>query len=755
MKALLFPGQGVQHVGMGADLFARYPKEVATADDILGYSVQVLCLQDPERRLQDTRYAQPAIHIVNCLSFMKWTEAGGQVPAWVAGHSLGEFAALFAAGVFGFADGVRIVKRRAELMAQANGGGMVAVLGLSQRSIEHVLERASLTTIDIANFNTSTQIVISGPREDVVRAVPLLKAAGAADAVVLRVSAAFHSRYMEVPASEFAHFLREFRWARPAVPVVSNVTARPYGDGEVGTLLARQIVSPVRWLESIRFLIAQPGVEPQPVGPGTVVDGMLKAIQREALTPDAAEATAPVPLRSAAAPAIPDDGAQCLGAASFRAAHGVRLAYAAGAMYKGIASVPLVVRMARAGLLSFYGAGGQPLDTVAEALVALRQELGPDAPFGMNLLASPNSPGLERRTVDLYLAHGVRLVEAAAYTQITPALVKYRLAGLAMEAGGLVARHRVLAKVSHPGVAEAFMRPAPQSLVQQLLASGEISADQAAWSQGLPIADDVCAEADSGGHTDGKSPFVLLPSVIFLRDRVSRELRLERRVRVGAAGGIGTPQSAAAAFLMGADFVMTGSINQCTPEAGTSDAVKDLLMGIDVHDTTLCPSGDYFETGARIQVLRKGVFFPARAQRLFELYLQHQRLEDIAPAMRQQLEEKFFGRSIDAVYEEIRQHYGRADPEQIALAERNPRHRMALVFRWYFVRTSRLAREGDLHHKVNFQVHCGPALGAFNQWVRGGRFEHWRSRHVDEIADALMAGAAALLARPLAQADPR
>jgi trans-AT polyketide synthase/acyltransferase/oxidoreductase domain-containing protein len=186
-------------------------------------------------------------------------------------------------------------------------------------------------------------------------------------------------------------------------------------------------------------------------------------------------------------------------------------------------------------------------------------------------------------------------------------------------------------------------------------------------------------------------------------------------------------------------------------EAGTSDVVKDLLQHADAQDTDIVPAGDMFELGSKVQVFKKGLLFPARAKKLYELYRQFDSLEQIDAQTCTQLQTRYFKRSFAEVYEETKNYYLRFMPEVIERAERDPKHKMALIFRWYFVRTNRLALRGDQENKVDYQIHCGPALGAFNQWVKGTPLEDWRKRHVDDIAERLMAGAADFLDRRVRQ----
>lgn len=454
--------------------------------------------------------------------------------------------------------------------------------------------------------------------------------------------------------------------------------------------------------------------------------------------------------------------ADALGSAEFKSDYGLRYAYLAGAMYKGIASKDMVVALGRAGMLGFLGTGGMAIDAMEQCVLQIQSQLSHRQAFGLNLLCSIDRPELEEDTVDLMLRHGVRFAEAAAFMRITPSLVRYRLHGLARDANGdIQAPQRILAKVSRPEVATAFMQPPPLEIVRGLLAAGRITARQAELAAYIPMAEEICVESDSGGHTDQGVAFALLPAMFALRDTAMETYRYRNRIRIGAAGGIGTPHAAAGAFVMGADFVMTGSINQCTPEARTSDAVKDILQEINVQDTTYAPAGDMFELGARVQVVRRGLFFPARANKLYEVYQRSASIEDIDEATRRQIQDKFFQRSFDEVWSETRAYYARAFPDRLQEIERNPRQKMALIFKWYFVHTTRLAMQGVPGSKIDYQIHCGPALGAFNQWVKGTPLEPWRNRHVAEIGLHLMNGTAdllnqrfSLLCRPQAQHAP-
>ncbi|HWM07194.1 MAG TPA: ACP S-malonyltransferase, partial [Actinophytocola sp.] len=725
--AVLFPGQGSQSVGMAEDLFAEHGDLVAEADEILGYSIEELCLRDPRGELNRTEFTQPALFVANALHYRSWQrEHGGATPEFVAGHSLGEYNALWAAGAFDFGTGLRLVRRRGELMSTMDDGAMAAVVGLGADEVAKVLTEHGLAEVDIANINSPDQLVVSGPRETVLGAKAAFVDAGARF-LPLRVSGAFHSRHMAPARAEFAAYLSTVDIGSPTSPVIANVTGEPYPDGDIRPLLAEQLVRPVRWADALRHLRTHGVDRLTEVGPGTVLTKLV------------AKNAGPAPVHVAPAPGTN------LGSAEFRDTYGLRHAYVCGSMHRGIASTDLVVRAGRAGLLGFFGTGGLSLDEVDAAIGRINAGLRPGEPFGMSLPHSPVLPTLEDDLAALFLRREVRVVEASGFSRITPALARYRAAGLHRENGRLVAANRVIAKVSRPEVAEQFLSPAPEPVLRELRAAGVITAEQAELAAAVPVADDLCVAADSGGHTDRGQLVVLLPGILRLRDRLARPGR--PAVRVGAAGGLGTPAAVATAFLLGADFVVTGSVNLCTAEAGLSDVAKDMLIEMSPWDTDYAPAGDEFELGGQAQVLGRGVLYPARARRLRELYLRHDSLGALDRETRTVLQDRWFRRSFTDISTEVAGYFADA-PGELAKADRDPRHRMALVFRWYLGHTQRLAIEGDEERRVDFQVQCGPALGALNQWLAtGSTTRDWRDRHVDDLAARLLTEAAELVDR--------
>ncbi len=737
MKAWIFPGQGSQFVGMGAELFERYPDEVCAADEILGTSILQLCLDDPEGKLGDTRWTQPALYVVNALARRAKLDLGEPAPDAVAGHSLGEYNALLAADVFDFEDGLRLVSARGELLGRARDGGMAAVFGCGDEELSDLLADAGLGAVEIANFNSDRQLVVSGPRGAVDATVGLLAALGISCVPLGNVAAAFHSKAMAPFVAPFREVLATVRFRPPRLPVIANVTARPHEQSAIADLLARQLAEPVRWTESVRHLAALGMTTFEEVGPGQVLTKLVRSIRRPRFE---------VP-RSVTEVGPEAAAADRLGAASFRRAHRVRRPYVASALARGVSSKEWVVALAKAGTLGIFGAEGLDLATIERTLRAIRRELDGEV-FGASLAASPDDPATEDARIDLYLRSGVEVVEAIDFWTPSPALVRYRLRGLSRARdGSLRVRHRVVARVARRDAAEIFLAPPPESVVELLLGAGLVTAQEAALSRMIPLAEDVCLassfESGVGVGIDGLA--IGLPSLLRLRDAAVARFCFEVDVRIGLGEGIGTPEAAAAAFFLGADFVATGALNAATIEAATSDAAKDLLVAAGIEDAVLAPAAELFALGAKARVLGRGTLFPRRAERLVEVWRRHRAWAAIDEPTRRRIERESFGRSYEDALAAARRRYGTAETSggngEAGAAD------FELVVRWAFERASDLAREGDERERLNFQIPFDPALGAANEAFRGTPLESWRSRHVSELADRLLEGAVTFLER--------
>ncbi len=441
------------------------------------------------------------------------------------------------------------------------------------------------------------------------------------------------------------------------------------------------------------------------------------------------------------APALTMD---MLGDPTFCKTYGLRYAYCAGAMANGISSEEMVIVLGKAGLMGSFGAGGLSPSRIETAIQKIKAAL-PQGPFAFNLLNSPNEPMLEARVVELYLKHQIHVIEASAYLALTAPLVQYRVAGLSQGIHGeIMIGNRVIAKLSRLEMAQRFLEPAPADLLALLLQANKITPLQAELAKKVPMADDITVEADSGGHTDNRPLVCMLPAFIALRNQVQAIRQYLQPVRIGAAGGIGTPEAALAAFTLGAAYVVTGSINQPCLESGASEHTRNLLSQMEMSDVAMAPAGDMFEMGVKVQVLKRGTMYAMRAQKLSELYTRYSSWEDVPQAEREKIEKTVFKRDFESIWNDTVKFFMERDPRQVERGNANPKDKMALVFRWYLGLSSRWSVAGEKGREMDYQIWTGPSMGAFNNWVKATYLEAPQNRHVVDVAMHILRGCARL-----------
>ncbi len=742
MSTVVFPGQGAQHKGMGTELFEEFTDLTVIADQVLGYSIRDLCVEDAGNCLNLTQFTQPALYTVNAFHYFHHLKNHPK-PNVLAGHSLGEYCALLAAGAFDFKMGLKLVQKRGELMSQAQNGGMLAVIRTTQQQVEQILSQHQLDAIDVANYNSPSQLVLSGEAADVVLAQKAFDSEGVF-CIPLKVSGAFHSRLMKQAARAYQEFLSDFEFLPLKIPVIANVTGLPYHDDQIKTMLVQQLCSSVQWTNTVRYLMGVNQADVIEVGPGQVLSKLTEEIKNNAeplilSVPQATELIIEKPTTKAGSPIV-------LGSKSFLKEYGVKYPYVAGSMCHGISSDQLVIKMAQSGFLAFLGSVGLSLTATENLIKSCQKALQPNQSFGVNIHFSPNTLSHQQQLIDLCLRYQVNCIEVSGFDHISLDLIKYRAKGLSRSADQVIAKHKILLKTSKSESAEMFMQAAPKHMLNKLLADQLITEEQHELAQQVAVADDICVEGDSGWKTEQASTLVKLPEIIRLRNKYSQTY--SPMVRIGSSGGLGTPDAIAAVFMLGADFVLTGSINQCTVEANVSEHVKQLLTGLTSEDTCCVPAGDLFESGARAQVVRKGLYFPARAQKLYDLYRLNNGLDDLSHKEKQQIEQHFMHRSIETVLQEI---IDTESSQEIQKINENDKYKMAKVFKWYFEHAQKSTLNGQQQDQDNYQIYCGPALGAFNQWVSGTELESLQNRHVDDIALRLLSAAAEFF-KPEAQA---
>ncbi|MEL6134055.1 MAG: PfaD family polyunsaturated fatty acid/polyketide biosynthesis protein, partial [Bacteroidota bacterium] len=433
-----------------------------------------------------------------------------------------------------------------------------------------------------------------------------------------------------------------------------------------------------------------------------------------------------------------------LGDSTFCADYQLKYAYKTGAMANGIASADLVVAIGKAHLLGSFGAAGLVPERIEKEINTIQSQL-PTQTFAVNLIHSPVEAALESGAVKLLLEKGIKVVEASAFLALTEHIVHYRVAGLSQDAEGNVQiGNKVIAKISRKEVAAHFMQAAPDAMLESLLAQGKITPLQAQLAKRVPMCDDITVEADSGGHTDNRPLVALLPIIIQLRDEMQQKHQFAQKIRVGAAGGISTPASALAAFMMGAAYVVTGSVNQACVEAGTSEHVRKLLQTVASTDVMGAPASDMFEMGVELQVLKRGSMFGPRAKKLYEYYVRYNSIDEIPAEERAKLEKQVFRKPLEEIWQGCIEFFEKRDPSQIERAKGNPKRKMALIFRWYLGLSSNWANAGTPDRTLDYQIWCGPSMGAFNDWVKGTYLESYQNREAADVAEQIMQGAAYL-----------
>lgn len=440
----------------------------------------------------------------------------------------------------------------------------------------------------------------------------------------------------------------------------------------------------------------------------------------------------------------PAQSIKALGDQRFCQDYDIAYPYMAGSMANGIASVEFVKALANAGMLASFGAAGLSLAEIETAIKRLQASLG-DKTHCYNLIYSPNEKGHEDAVVDLYLKYGITLVETSAYMKLTSPVVRYRVKGIHKDIqGNIIVPNRIIAKASRVELASKWFSPPPEKLLNELLEQGVITQEEAELAQHIPMAQDLTVEADSGGHTDNRPAITLLPTMLSLRDQYQAKYDYEHSLRVGAAGGIATPASALGAFAMGAAYIVTGTVNQACKESGSSDVVREMLANAEQADVTMAPAVDMFEMGVKLQVLKRGTMFAMRGNKLYDIYKKYGSIEEISETEKASLEKTIFKMSLAEVWQKAEEFFTERDPRQIEKANKDPKHKMALIFRWYLGLSSRWANAGIADRQVDYQIWCGPAMGAFNEWTRDTFLSAAENRNAVTVAMNILFGAAVL-----------
>ncbi|MGM8225008.1 ACP S-malonyltransferase [Cellvibrio sp. ARAG 10.3] len=734
MNAYVFPGQGSQFVGMGKELFADFPDMVAIADDILGYSIESLCTQDKDKKLNQTQYTQPALYVVEALSYLKAVREGEQ-PDVVAGHSLGEYSALFAAGVFDFATGLKLVKRRGELMSTAKiDGGMAAVLNIDADRIANTLQKGNLHEIDVANFNKPTQTVIAGPKDQLAVAARLFERAGG-NFVPLNVSAPFHSRYMQPIQAEFSAYLQQFEFQPPRIPVLSNVTARPHEFNKIKEQLAQQISRSVLWTDTIRYLMSQGDFQYRELGPGDVLTKLISSILQQCEPLQHAVPLANYresdysdkPLSPSPSSSIhnmtPDTG-RVIGND-----HGLANFYQVQSNYVirplDYRQHELISELAKSGSLIFAALQHDAAIKDERAIDKISALSKRHPNLGVGVTADIIYPEREAVLIERLLDTDIQHFYIKHYFRISTALTKLRIkTALRKEQRGTL-----MAEVSSLEEARLFLRSPTKKMIEQLQSSGEITAQEATQALDINLVDAIVYNGD----------WRELQSLIQLRDNFFKtEISAQqKRPYIGSTGAIGSPVSIARAINCGADFVCAGDIFLCAQESVLDSTVKNLLRHADNSNFIQIPDADLFEFGCKASVINSQPDYIYAATNLYSLWKKESSLETLSDASKAFLETHFFTEGLERAWDNLVEQNRFFSREDITAANDNPRLKMTLLFKHYLKQmqqtlslpTDELDRE----------------IADLNQWFAKNGESPWNGRGAQGMVNHLVETAARMI----------
>jgi trans-AT polyketide synthase/acyltransferase/oxidoreductase domain-containing protein len=551
MKAFLFPGQGSQRKGMGADLFSKYPEYVKKADEILGYSIEELCMSDAENRLNYTAYTQPAIFVVSVLTYLDELKTAGR-PDFVAGHSIGEYTALFAAEVFDFETGLRIVQKRAELMSKAEGGGLAAVIGLSQDEVEARIQVSNLPGIEIANINSPTQIVI-GSRAETIQEFVKFSDGQSGRVVPLRVSGAFHTSYMREAQGAFHDFLDAITFRAPLIPVISNYTAQPHNLNDMPINLANHLANRVRWTQCIENM-ARAGVE------------TFTEIGSKILTPmvnDIRDHLAKQSHHYSSEPIHQTETLSTTETPAFCTSFGFKKPMVVGSTGYGAAGVELISNLSRDGILSFLDTYRLSLTAIESALKLLSADPELAGKYGVSLTFNPDSADFDESLIVLCLRYAVRFVEVRGYFEPTAALLRYRSEGGVDDKDR--PNNRIILRVTESDTVTPFLDPLAIATSEKTSESNPINE--------IPLIDAICVDTKSWRSTSVNDLAAFQEVLEQCQNQNSGRLPFGK-IFVGLSGHSVTQKPIETTLANGADFALISSVFLLAEEALLDDSIK-------------------------------------------------------------------------------------------------------------------------------------------------------------------------------------
>jgi malonyl CoA-acyl carrier protein transacylase len=583
MKALVFPGQGVQHKGMGKLLFARYPELVSLADKTLGYSITSLCLEDPLNELNLTSFTQPAIYVVSYLNYLAAVEEGVSYE-FLLGHSVGEYTALAAANVFDFETGLKIVQKRASIMAQAEDGGLVAVIGLSERQVVDIILESNLQGIEIANINSPNQIVVGGFNNTLKSFVSYCSDKGVR-AIKLKVSGAFHTSHMEQAREQFLIFLEQCEFRKPSIKVIANLTGQPHQYQEFPETLSQHIASPVQWVNCIEYLLSCTVDDFIELGTPAILTPMITDIRSHySGTRILEEQSKKV---SSNRGTIKSELALNQTGKNFCRRFECLRPFVIGSLGNGAVGLELISSIAPSGELGILDTEGVDFDTLDKILAQLSANKATQGKFGVALTTNPNGIEDQNQQLKLFQKHKVSCIEVSGQSIPSAAISSFR-----EESKG---RIRILARVNGIDAAKAFLK----------------------------VADAICVDISTSDSSNEPSIIPVLEVLNHINALIDDQV-LQSKPLIGVGGVAGSPYMVDAMLALGADFIVGGSAFLTTHQACVVPEVKAMLKQVGYQQYQAVPDWQFpeFSTSSFCYVLDEMV--ANQASEFQQLYLNPQ-----------------------------------------------------------------------------------------------------------------------------------
>lgn len=532
MKAFIFPGQGSQTKGMGRENFSRFRDLTKNANEILGYSIEEVCLDDPRQELNRTEFTQTAIYVTSCMAF-EVLRGSSKAPDILAGHSVGEYAALYAAGAFDFDTGLKIVKSRAESMA-AITGGLAAVVGQSIDAVASLIDLFDFGDLEIANINSPSQTVVGGSIRSLKKFVALCSERKVR-AVLLPVSGPFHTSHMRNASIAFANAISQFQINAPRVPVYSNTTARPHDHNSIHDTLARHIAEPVQWMECIKAMLAAGAEEFVEVGVRPILMPMIKEISltaRQSNHDQEGVVRSPSAIKKNPA-ARPLD---------FCATLGCRKPVIATSLGNGASGSKIVRALAAEGILAFLDVDGTDLERAERDIAELRRDPGFSERYGVALSAASFAYSRIEPLLNLLDQNKVRFIELSGFVDVPEPIQSY---------------------FASRGDAFLIARADSTRSIDNFFAYA------ASRPRGTCA---ICIDAIDGDALGGNALGIAFHALA-VRERTTKT-QPDSQVFLGIGGLSGNPWSIKSLISLGLDFVSAGSVLLLTQEANVDATVK-------------------------------------------------------------------------------------------------------------------------------------------------------------------------------------